>query len=99
MIVEQYQNSIEHGIIIEHTSYSRKKKKYKNPATITREEAIEHLQPPILPEYLKGDDEDGQSGSEEEKDAKRLRSTYDYDRAMGIPQCNPLTWEGLVTGM
>ena len=72
---------------------------------------MERLRPPILPEHLKGDDKDGPSGSEEEKDAKRLRSTSttprsgrgadpdEYDRAMGISQCNPLKWEGLVTAV
>ena len=52
-----------------------RRSKYKSLATREAEEAVESLQPPILPEYLKGDDADGPSGSEEEKDAKRLRST------------------------
>ena len=76
------------------------RRKYKSPATRAVEEAVERLQPPI-PEYLKGDDEDGTSGSEEEKDAKRLRSTSttprsgrgtdpdDYDRVMGISSAQP----------
>ena len=50
----------------------------------------------MLPEYLRGDDGDGPSGSEEEKDAKRMRSTSttprsgrgtdpdEYDRIVGI---------------
>ena len=48
------------------------KKKHKNPATRAAEEAVERLEPPVLPEYLRGDN--GPSGSEEEKEVKRLRS-------------------------
>ena len=84
MTVEQYRNSIAYGIVIEHATYSRKKEKYKSPATRSAEETVEHLQLPIHP------------GNEEEKDAQRLRSTSttprsgrgtdpdDYDRATGI---------------
>ena len=73
-----------------------RRRNYKSPAIRAAEEAVERLQPPVLPEYLKRDDEDGPSGSEEEKDAKRLRSTFttprsgrgtdpdDYDRVVGI---------------
>ena len=35
----------------------------------------------MLPEYLRGDDGDGLSGSEEEKDAKRMRSTSTTPRS------------------
>ena len=59
----------------------------------------------MFPEYLRGDDGDGPSGSEEEKDAKRMRSTSttprsgrgtdpdEYDRIMGISSVLPLEME------
>ena len=71
-----------------------RRRKYKSPATRAAEEAIARLQPQTLPEYLKGYDGDGPSGSGEENEAKRLRSTSTtpgsargtdpdgYDRAM-----------------
>ena len=80
-------------------------------ASRTAEEAIAHLQPPTLPEYLRGDDGDGPSGSEEDTEAKRLRSSSttprsakgtdpdDYDHVMGIPRRNPQKWTGLVMGV
>ena len=75
---------------------------------------MERLQPPILPEYLKGDEEDRPCGREEEKGAKRLRSTSATPRSgrgtaaqiqmivngsWVFAQRNPLKWEGLATGM
>ena len=56
--------------------------------------------PPSLPDHLR-DDEDGPSRSEEEKEAKRLRSASttprsfrgtdpdDYDRVMGVASVGP----------
>ena len=112
MIVEQYLNSIVDGIIIKHAPCRRKKEKVQNPATRAAEEAVDRLEQPVLPEYLKGDDEDGPSGSEEEKYAQRMRSTStsttarsgrgtdpdDYDWVMGISSVQPSEMEGLVTG-
>ena len=78
-----------------------RRSKYKSPATRATEEAIARLQPPTLPEYLRGDDGDGPSGSEEENEAKRLHSPSttprsargtdpdDYDRIMGTPSVQP----------
>ena len=75
---------------------SGKRRKHKNPATRAAEEAVARLEPPVLQEYLRGNDGDGPSGSEEEKDAKRMRPTSttprscrgtdpdEYDRIMGI---------------
>ena len=72
---------------------------YKSPATRAGEEAADRLEPPVLPEYLRGGD--GPSGNEEENDAKRLRSTSttpksargmdpdEYDCMMGIPSVHP----------
>ena len=83
-----------------------RKKKYKNPDTRAMEEYVERLQPPILPEYLKGDEEDGPCGSEEEKEAKRLHATSTTPRSereaqiqmtmigsWALPQRNPLKWD------
>ena len=63
MIVAQYPNSMYSDMA------SRRRRKYKSPATGAAEEAVDHLEPPVLPEYLRGDDGDGPSGSEEENDA------------------------------
>ena len=80
-----------------------KRRKHKNPATREAEEAVNRLKPPVLPEYLRGDEGDGPSGSEEETDAKRLRSTSttprsargmdpdEHDRIMGASCAIPLT--------
>ena len=87
-----------HGIR-KRTSYSRRRRTYKSPATRTAEETPDLLEPPILPEYLRGDD--GLSGNEEENDAKRPHSTLttpksargmdpdEYDRLLGISSVNP----------
>ena len=76
-----------------------RRRKYKSPATRAAEEAVDHLAAPILPELLRGDD--GPSGDDEEKDAKRPRSTSTaptsargmdpdkYDRLMGTSSVNP----------
>ena len=84
-----------------HPTAGKKENSNKNPATRAAEEAVDSLQPPVLPEYLMGDDEDGPSGSDEEKDVKRMRSTSttprsgrgadpdEYDRAMGISSAPP----------
>ena len=50
-----------------------RRRKYKSPATRAAEEAADRIEPPVLPEYLRGDD--GPSGDGEENDAKRPRST------------------------
>ena len=85
-----------------------RRRKCKSLATRAAEEAVDRLELPVLPEYLKGDDEDGPSGSEEEQDAKRIRSMSTTPRSQtqmitirlwAVPQRNPLKWEGLVTGM
>ena len=47
---------------------------------------MERLQPPILPEYLKGDDEDGPNG-------------MNMNWLWVFCQCNLLKRESLVTGM
>ena len=76
-----------------------RRRKYRSPATRVAEEATDRLEPPILPEYLKGDD--GPSGDDEENDAKRRRSTStspksargmdpdEYDRLMRISSVKP----------
>ena len=73
--------------------------KYKSPASRAAEEAADRIEPPVLPEYLRGDD--GLSGNEEENDAKRPHSTSttpksvqgtdldEYDRVMGISSVHP----------
>ena len=78
---------------------ARRRRKYKRPATRAAEEAADHLEPPIFPQYLRGDD--GPSGNDEENDAKRPRSTSttpksargidpdEYDYLMGISSVNP----------
>ena len=80
---------------------TERKRKYKSPVTRAAEETADRLEPPVLPEYSKGDDGDGPSGSEEENDAKRLRSTSitprsargmdpdEYDCIMGISSVQP----------
>ena len=80
----------------------------KSPATRPAEKVVARLQPPTLPDYLRGDDGDGPSGSREETEAKRLRSASttprsargtdpdDYDRVMGFPRRNPQKWTGLM---
>ena len=76
-----------------------RRRKYKGPATRAVKEAADRLEPPVLTEYLRGDD--GPSGNKEENDAKRPRSTSttpksargmdpdEYDRMMGISSVHP----------
>ena len=80
---------------------AKRRKKYRNPATRTTAKAADRLKPSVLPEYLRGDDGDQPDGSEEDNDAKRLRSTSttprsargmdldEYDRVMGISSAQP----------
>ena len=77
-----------------------RRRKYGGPATRAAEEAVDHLEAPVLPEYVRGDD--GPSGDDEEKDVKRPRSTSttpnsargvdpdEFDRLMGICSVNPI---------
>ena len=60
---------------------SGRRRKHKSLATRTAKEAVARLEPPVLPEHLKGGDGDGPSGSEEEKDAKIMRSTSTAPRS------------------
>ena len=76
-------------------------RKYKSPATRAAEEAVACLQPPTLPEYLRGDDGDGPSGSEKKVklrdcapllpllDLQEEQDPDDHDRVMGIPSVQP----------
>ena len=87
------QHTFRYGIR-KRTSCSREKKKVQESVTRAAEEATDRLEPPVLPEYLRGDD--GPSGNEEENGAKRPRSTSttpksargidadEYDSKMGI---------------
>ena len=68
------QHSPRHGVRKRTPYRCARERKYKSPATKAAEEAIARLEPPLFPEYLRGDDGDGPSGSEEENDAERLRS-------------------------
>ena len=82
------------------------KRKHKSPATRAADRAV-GLVPPVLPESLRGDDGDGPSGSEEEKDAKRMLSTSTTPRSgrgkiptstirsWDLPQCKPLKWSNV----
>ena len=68
-------------------------RKHKNPPLV-------HLVPPVLPDHLRGDD-DGPIRSDEEKEAKRMRSASttprsvrgtdpdDYDRVVGVSSVGP----------